>query len=43
VLRAVERLLPRGPDAAKEAYARGYTDGAADERRKAWTEPKENG
>lgn len=43
VLRAVERLLPQGPDATKEAYARGYTDGAADERRKGWSKPKEGG
>jgi len=43
VLRAAERLLPKGPDEAKEAYARGYTDGAADERRKGWTKPKEGG
>jgi hypothetical protein len=41
VLRAIEGLLPKGPDATKEAYARGYTDGAADERRKTWTKPKE--
>ncbi|HVB59010.1 MAG TPA: hypothetical protein VNE63_21595 [Candidatus Acidoferrales bacterium] len=31
-----------GPDAAIEAYARGYTDGAAAERRKSWTKPREN-
>jgi hypothetical protein len=43
-LRALEQLLPQGPDAAKEAYSRGYTDGTADERRKTRTEqPKENG
>lgn len=44
VLRAVERLLPQGPDAAKEAYTRGFADGAADERRKSWTRaPKDGG
>ncbi len=37
VLRAVERLLPKAPDATKEAYARGYTDGVAAERSKSWT------
>jgi hypothetical protein len=39
VLRAVERLLSQGDDARQEAYARGYTDGAAAERRKSWTKP----
>ncbi|MGA7873495.1 MAG: hypothetical protein WCA22_21620 [Candidatus Binatus sp.] len=34
VLRAVESLLPQGDDARQEAYARGYQNGAADERRK---------
>ena len=41
VLRALERLLPQAPDATKEAYARGYTDGAAAERRKGWTKTPE--
>jgi hypothetical protein len=42
-LRAVERLLPQGDDARQEAYARGYQDGAADERRKGWTKrPEKN-
>lgn len=41
VLRELERLLPQGAPAAKEAYARGYTDGAAAERRKSWTKPTE--
>lgn len=41
VLRALERLLPPRPDAAKEAYSRGYSDGAAAERRKSWTRPPE--
>jgi hypothetical protein len=34
VLRALERFLLRRPDAAKEAYWRGYAEGVADERRK---------
>ena len=34
VLRTLERLLPQGPDAAKQAYSRGFTDGAVHERRK---------
>ena len=41
VLRAVERLLPQADDARQEAYARGYQDGAAAERRKGWTKPLE--
>lgn len=41
VLRAVERLLPQGDDARKEVCARGYQDGAADQRLKGWTKPKE--
>jgi hypothetical protein len=41
VLRPLERLLPQGPDAAKEAYSRGYTHGAAAERRKSSTRPPE--
>lgn len=40
-LRAIEKLLPQGLPAIKEAYSCGYTDGAADERRKGWTKPKE--
>jgi len=40
VLGALERLLPQRPDAVKEAYSRGYTEGVADERRK--TQPKES-
>jgi len=44
MLRAVEKLLPQGPDAAKEAYARGYTEGVADERQKMKTrQPNEDG
>jgi hypothetical protein len=44
VLHAVERLLPQGSDERKEAYARGYTDGSTDERRKLRTkQPRESG
>jgi hypothetical protein len=40
VVQAVERLPP---DAVKEPYVRGYTDGATDEQRKTRTQqPKEN-
>jgi hypothetical protein len=41
VLRAVERLLPQGSEALKEAYGRGFTDGVVHERRKTRTQPKE--
>ena len=40
-IRAIENLLPQWPDAAKQAYARGHTDGAAHERRKSWTKQPE--
>jgi hypothetical protein len=43
VLRAVKRLLPQGSNERQEAYARGFTDGAVQERRKHTRQPKENG
>ena len=41
ILRAVEDLLPQN-DIVNEAYARGFTDGAAEEGRKARTAPDRN-
>ena len=42
-LRAIEKLLPQGLPAIKEAYSRGFTDGAAHERWKSRTnQPEKN-